>query len=925
MSNRLLPAAIALFAALGGTMTQAQDSGLALDFRTEAVGRFGMIEPVTATELANPLVELGRALYWDARLSANGEVACASCHLASAWGADPRPRSRDARGRETRRHAQTVFNALDAERGLRWLADRPDGVAQALGSITGSMGFARVEDVVPVLVSAGYAERFRVAFPGEPDPISANHYAQALSAYQGSLRTPADFDRWLAGDDSALTARQREGLQTFMDLGCASCHDGPLLGGRQLARFGVHGDYRNTMMSDSHDTGLASVTGLAADRDVFRVQPLRNVEHTAPYFHDGSVAELGTAVTVMAELQLGITLDESRRQALLAFLNALSGPMPQHFAPAQENHRPLRFVAPWSAFNALRWKRAILSSGGTRMKRFQTLQFAAALALTVLVPAATGQESARIAFDRALGEPGWIGSAADNPQARGPFRPLPPLASFPVDPLKRTLGFALFHDVRLSRDGTVACNTCHMGMRGGTDGLTVSTGIDGAQGVRNTPTVFNAAFNFRQFWDGRAETLVDQALEPITNPVEMGHDLEAVLFFVAADPVYGPQFAAVYPDGVTAHNLGDALGQHVRDMTRTDSRFNAYLQGQVSSLTAQEQRGLERFKGVGCAACHNGIGVGGNSYQRRGSVTDLTIADAGLFNRSGRQEDRGVFKVPSLHNVALTAPYFHDGSVATLTEAVQHMADVEAGRTLSTEDVTDIVAFLNTLSSDFFASMAPRMNNESIRGEMRQQLDVMDHGAHHDHAAHRGHAMPTSGGEADSPVSVGDVAPVKLPADHAAAYAAVLAQVQQTQGRLVQALMQVNHGAVDHYDFVQVAHLDLLRQARALQHPPVQLTGAHRDQVIAKATRVLEISESLEWVVADFLRAQAALRSARANLADLQSIAAPNDAQRQAMDYQQQRLAANADAPHVAMERVFGSGLDAAVTELRTVYLAKHQ
>lgn len=360
------------------------------------------------------------------------------------------------------------------------------------------------------------------------------------------------------------------------------------------------------------------------------------------------------------------------------------------------------------------------------------------LLLVLGLPAATSHagdasDEAFLAFKNARSEAAWIASGADHPQADSAFRPIPELSSFPSDPAKRTLGFSLFHDARLSRDGTVACNSCHMGMHGGTDNQTLSRGIGGQLGALNTPTVFNSAFNFRQFWDGRALTLDEQALGPIVNPVEMGHDLESVVSFINNDASYAKQFNEIYPDGVTTANIGNAISQHTRDMTRTDSRFNTFLKGDSSALNEQEQRGWERFKAVGCASCHNGINLGGNSYQRISntmnyfSKREAKPADDGIYARSGREQDRHVFKVPSLNSVAMTAPYFHDGSVRTLTEAVQQMGELQAGRTLNPEDTTDIVAFLHTLSSDFFANRAQGMNQEAIQGEMRHQLQQMNH------------------------------------------------------------------------------------------------------------------------------------------------------------------------------------------------------
>jgi cytochrome c peroxidase len=282
--------------------------------------------------------------------------------------------------------------------------------------------------------------------------------------------------------------------------------------------------------------------------------------------------------------------------------------------------------------------------------------------LTLTGWAEEGEDAALRAFLQARGEPAWIGLGAEHQDAGSVTRPLPEADALPGDPAKSDLGFALFHDPRLSRDGTVTCASCHMGMLGGTDRQQVSRGIGGALGDRNAPTVFNSAFNFRQFWDGRAFDLDEQALGPISNPVEMGHDLDAVLDQLADDPNYSRQFAAVYPDGLTATNLGNAIAQHSRDMTRTDSRFNQYLTTGTGSLSALENTGWQRFNDLGCTSCHNGINLGGNSYQRSGNVAAfagtglLADTDPGLFNRTGREEDRQVFKVPSLHNVALTAP-----------------------------------------------------------------------------------------------------------------------------------------------------------------------------------------------------------------------------------------------------------------------------
>lgn len=315
-------------------MVQASASA-AEGLREQAATLFGAIELVNTEELTQPTVRLGRALFWDTRLSADGKTACASCHLREDWGADRRKQSPDARGNLTKRHSQTVLNTQRATAGLRWLADRATGADQALGSITGSMGFDGREELVAALSDYGYVGQFEAAYPEDPDPVSAENYARALQAYQETLLTPAPFDAWLGGDDSALDAREKRGLQRFIETGCGGCHSGPLIGGGSLQRFGVVEDYRPHTGSEGGDTGLMEKTGEEVDRDKFRVQPLRNVAKTAPYFHDGSVAELGNAVAVMARVQLGQTLTPETIREIVDFLGALSGPLPTHYGPPE--------------------------------------------------------------------------------------------------------------------------------------------------------------------------------------------------------------------------------------------------------------------------------------------------------------------------------------------------------------------------------------------------------------------------------------------------------------------------------------------------------------------------------------------------------------------------------------------------------------
>jgi cytochrome c peroxidase len=324
---RSVTAAIAILS-FAGSARAADD-----DLRRQAQSLFGRIEAPAPGAADAPQARLGRALFWDTRVSADGKTACASCHLRETWGADPRAASIDARGEATSRHSPTIFNAMDQRPGLRWLADRKSGADQAEGSLTGSLGFESKAKALERLRALGYTETFGAAFPGEAEALTTANYGRALQAYQATLLTPAPFDRYLAGDDAALTAAQREGLRTFIATGCAGCHNGALLGGAALQKFGVVKDYWLETGSPKPDAGRFSVTKKDEDKYVFRVAMLRNVAKIPPYFHDGSVATLDRAVRVMAAVQLGRTLDDATVHSIVAFLDSLTGEVPANYAP----------------------------------------------------------------------------------------------------------------------------------------------------------------------------------------------------------------------------------------------------------------------------------------------------------------------------------------------------------------------------------------------------------------------------------------------------------------------------------------------------------------------------------------------------------------------------------------------------------------
>ncbi|WP_434561491.1 cytochrome B6 [Pseudomonas sp. Z5-35] len=299
---------------------------------------------------------------------------------------------------------------------------------------------------------------------------------------------------------------------------------------------------------------------------------------------------------------------------------------------------------------------------------------------------------------------GWSVTAHAEPLDE-PLKPLPPVPA--LDPKRVQLGQRLFNDPRLSVNNTLSCASCHRLDKGGADDKPMSVGFDGKPVEVNTPTVFNASLNFHQFWDGRADTLEEQVHLVVTSPVEMGSTWESVVKRIADDPGYTKDFKAAYPDGVTKPNVQGALAAYERTLQTPNSRFDQYLLGDTDILTPREKFGYQRFKEYGCIACHQGVNIGGNMFQKFGIMGDYindrgnpTRADEGRFNVTGDEADRQVFKVPSLRNVAVTAPYFHDGSAPTLERAVEVMFKYQLGREPLKNDTTLIVEFLRTLTGE---------------------------------------------------------------------------------------------------------------------------------------------------------------------------------------------------------------------------------
>ena len=289
-----------------------------------------------------------------------------------------------------------------------------------------------------------------------------------------------------------------------------------------------------------------------------------------------------------------------------------------------------------------------------------------------------------------------------------PVRPVDTYIEY--DPAKAELGFDLFHDTRLSVDNTVSCASCHDLATAGVDNHQYSHGVNDLMGGVNAPTVFNAVYNFVQFWDGRAATLAAQAAGPPLNPVEMASSsFDEIIAKLQADKAFAKKFNAVYPDGMTEANLTDAIEHFERTLITPGSRFDKWLMGDDSALTADELEGYELFKKYDCATCHAGKNLGGLSYELMGlrrhyfaeRGLELTEEDNGRYKETKNERDRHRFKVPGLRNVEHTWPYYHDGTRHTLEEAVLDMGKYQSGVDLTQAEVDKITAYLKTLTGEY--------------------------------------------------------------------------------------------------------------------------------------------------------------------------------------------------------------------------------
>ncbi|OGT22383.1 MAG: hypothetical protein A2V90_00460 [Gammaproteobacteria bacterium RBG_16_57_12] len=287
-----------------------------------------------------------------------------------------------------------------------------------------------------------------------------------------------------------------------------------------------------------------------------------------------------------------------------------------------------------------------------------------------------------------------------------PILPLP--LTIAVNPDKVNLGLRMFEDKRLSRDGSIACRSCHYLDKGGADHEPYSRSIDGGLRSTNTPSIFNLAYADLYGWYGMRSTLGDLAEAIIKSPQGLASDWPAIMYYLEQDPRYLASFKRIYPDGIQPANIKDALSEYMRSLITPNARFDRYLRGEANAISAGELEGYRLFKEYGCASCHQGINIGANMNAPydlfRGDLNQNSHSDEhtlGRYNKTGLDADKYIFRVPSLRNVAQTAPYFHDGSAEDLEDAIDAMSHYMLGREMPTADRKKIAMFLRTLSGEW--------------------------------------------------------------------------------------------------------------------------------------------------------------------------------------------------------------------------------
>lgn len=300
----------------------------------------------------------------------------------------------------------------------------------------------------------------------------------------------------------------------------------------------------------------------------------------------------------------------------------------------------------------------------------------------------------------------WTYAENNDAYRQEPIFPIPQTIEF--NEARARLGETLFFDTRMSRNNEIACASCHQLEAGGDDNVALGTSMSAEQNAINTPSIFNVRYNFRQNWDGSTRTLEGQVDTAMNSIHAFDNSWDEVISTLITDPVLTRDFNEIYQDGITKANIIDAIVEFEKTLITPNSRFDRYLRNEAESLSKEEIEGYQKFKELGCISCHQGINIGGNLFQKFGVFYnyiaergDITKADYGRMNTTKREMDKYVFKVPSLRNIAVTAPYLHDGSAETLEEAIDIMGKTQLGRTLTVDEILQIKAFLNTLTGEY--------------------------------------------------------------------------------------------------------------------------------------------------------------------------------------------------------------------------------
>jgi len=322
-------AGVIVLSIAGGANVGAQESG---DLLTRAKQVFGAPLPQVISSETNPItpakVKLGKALFYETRVSLDGTVSCARCHPFDLYATDGLKKSIGVQCRVNPRNAPSILNAA-GEISAHWIGNRKDVEDQAAQALLGPASFATTSVESVLIEIGGYLPLFQEAFPGDKSPISAENFGKAIGAFERTLVTPSPFDDFLKGNEKALTEGQTQGLTTFIEVGCMTCHSGTYVGGQMYQKFGVLEPYWTYTRSDTIDEGRYEVTKQESDKYFFKVPMLRNVEKTPPYFHDGSVSSLVDAVWIMGKIQLGKDLTKQEKEGILSFLASLTGAIPE--------------------------------------------------------------------------------------------------------------------------------------------------------------------------------------------------------------------------------------------------------------------------------------------------------------------------------------------------------------------------------------------------------------------------------------------------------------------------------------------------------------------------------------------------------------------------------------------------------------------